>query len=336
MESQETEVYPEQTVRSIPSGVTRCFSSGLTLVWALLVSPPAHAEEPKDPANEQSAPSRQPSAADVRKADTLFQKARLLKKLGKDAEACALFVESQGLDPNGGTLVNIAECHESEGKTGTAWRELLDALKLAKQTEDKELVKGIRDKLAAIVPRLYQVTIQIPEEVVSVPGVEVRFDDRKLPPNVSRRVEVVDPGRHAVHAGAPGYVDFDRTVTLAGEQRNVTVLVSLVKPPPPPPPDHTVAWTLVGGGVGGLVLGGGLIAAAVRTNGSDQVGFGVGGGLLLALGLGVATTGIVLRATAASADPPRSVVRRPMPLVRFAVHPMVAPGAGFVGVSGAF
>lgn len=102
MESQETEILPEQTVRSVLSGLTRCFGPGLALASALVVSLPAHAEEPKDPARERSTPPAQPSVADVRKADTLFQKARLLKKLGKDAEACALFVESQGAGQRAG------------------------------------------------------------------------------------------------------------------------------------------------------------------------------------------------------------------------------------------
>jgi len=52
-------------------------------------------------------------------AEMLFEEGRRLLESRDVAAACAKFAESQRLEPAGGTLMNLAACHERAGKTAT-------------------------------------------------------------------------------------------------------------------------------------------------------------------------------------------------------------------------
>jgi len=75
-----------------------------------------------------SAAHAQPSAASQAStaAGALFDKGRQYLTAGKYAEACAAFEHSQQLDPQLGTLFNLATCNAHLGKLATAWGEFHD------------------------------------------------------------------------------------------------------------------------------------------------------------------------------------------------------------------
>src|SRR5262245_27575414 len=53
-------------------------------------------------------------------ADRLFEEAREAIENGRNGEACDKFAESHRLDASLGTLLNLAVCHELQGRIATA------------------------------------------------------------------------------------------------------------------------------------------------------------------------------------------------------------------------
>lgn len=168
--------------------------------------------------------------ADVAGAEALFQQGRELLAQGRTAEACDRFAESQRLDASSGTLINLASCHETLGKTASAWAEFLAAARLALAQSRPDRAEEAERRAAALVPRLSRLTISAsappPALVVLRDDTEVGALDVAIP---------VDPGSHTIRASAPGYEPWTTTIELTtdGEQKRVEV-PRLVRTPPVP------------------------------------------------------------------------------------------------------
>ena len=302
----------------------------------LMLSTGAEAGEPQSPSSKQSAPNKGAPPGDVKKAEALFVKAIQLKKNGKQKEACALFQQSQDLDPNGATLLNLADCHDLEGKSGTAYRELTHARTLAEESQDEKFVKSIQERIDAVRPKLYQITVEIPLETKAIKGLEVELDDKRLFTDVQIHVEVVDPGRHIVRARAPGYLDLVRPVTVAGENRLKSVLVSLEKIPPPPPPDHTLDWTLIVAGSALIVTSGVMLGAGLSGGSTQHDELFIGSVILGGLGVPIVIAGLVLLVTKKDPISPKAATSTFIKAPAISIRPLFGPGSGYVGVTGSF
>ncbi|HET9930303.1 MAG TPA: hypothetical protein VFQ35_06440, partial [Polyangiaceae bacterium] len=57
-------------------------------------------------------------------AEALFRAGRAAMREHRLGDACDKFSESQRVEPKIGTLLNLALCHEQQGRLATAWAEL--------------------------------------------------------------------------------------------------------------------------------------------------------------------------------------------------------------------
>src|SRR6476660_7801185 len=119
--------------------------------------------------------SAEPSAADKSLATQLFKEGRTLVDQGRVPEGCRKLEESQRLDPGGGTLLNVALCHEKEGRTATAWTEFTEALGLAKKDDRPQRIELAQTHIAALEPTLSRLVIQVPA-TSDLPDLEIKRD----------------------------------------------------------------------------------------------------------------------------------------------------------------
>jgi len=182
--------------------------------------------------------SAQPSASDKALAETLFQDAKRLFADGKKDEACDKLAESHRLDPRTGTLLNLATCHEEQGKTATAWIEFTDLAGQAARAGQRDREKLAREHATALDKRLSRVTV---ERGALQPDAEVRLDGRPLSPAALGTAIPLDPGEHTLDASAPGHDSWTQRLHVAAgpsEARVTLPALAATAPPPPsaPPP----------------------------------------------------------------------------------------------------
>jgi hypothetical protein len=170
-------------------------------------------------------------------AQQLFDEGRVLLDAGKVAEACPKFAESQRLDPGGGTLLNLALCHEREGKTATAWGEYRDALGQAVQDDRKDREAFAREHIDALAPKLVRVVVVVPPGVAANKP-EIMLDRSKLPDAAWGSAIPVDPGEHRISATATYYRPWATTLTASEPGKTYTVEVPAGEAPDACPSGH--------------------------------------------------------------------------------------------------
>jgi hypothetical protein len=232
--------------------------SATTFVALLTLTAPAFAEA---------------SASDVALAETLFQQGQKLMKAQRYAEACPKFEESQRLDPGGGTLFQLATCHELTGRTASAWAEFSEVALLAKQRNRPDIERAARERVGVLEPKLSWLVITVPE-AARFEGLSVKRDGTLLGPAAFGTAMPADPGKHTIVAEASGYRTWSTTVEIGVESDRKTVTVpeleALPQFPapsreadpvapepalPPPPGRHSPVLFYVAAGVGLAGLG---------------------------------------------------------------------------------
>jgi len=158
-----------------------------------------------------------------------FERGREMLQVGKYAEACEAFDESQRLHPNVDAQFNIALCSEQLGKLATALalhRELAQTLDTpARRAKSAELAAQLEPR----VPRLKILVGQArkrsrgapPGLAVRVNGAKVtNFDD--LP---------IDLGMNRITAIAPGFLDWSGQIGATEEGKLAKITITLERDP---------------------------------------------------------------------------------------------------------
>src|SRR5439155_12298885 len=135
------------------------------------------------------------ATADRAIAERLYDRGRGQMEHGQVAAACDSFAESQRLDPATGTLLNLAACHEAQGKLASAWVEFREAAAAARREKRPDRVRYAQDHLTAIEPRLAYLTIAVGGSTRAQPPV-ITLDGRALGAAAWGVAIPVDAGSH--------------------------------------------------------------------------------------------------------------------------------------------
>lgn len=234
------------------------------------------------------APARGDGASSIAVAQVLYDDAKAAMAKGDYATACQKFAESHRLDPaTGGTLLNLAVCHEKMGKTATAWAEFIEAEALAHQYNRRDREKLAHEHGAALRPNVSVLELRVPPPVAHLAGLKVSVDGVEIGDAAWPSIPV-DPGDHVVAVKAPGKLPWQGQVTIGTARRTpILEIPPLVDEPPPPPPPalhlaaaeplaapearggqwhRSVAFVIGGISIAGVAVGSAFGVTALRLN----------------------------------------------------------------------
>ena len=173
-----------------------------------------------------------------------FKEGRTLVDQGKYAEGCRKLEESQRLDPGGGTLLNLALCHEKEGRTATAWTEFTEALGIARKDDRPQRAEISQQHIEALEPTLSRLIVQV-APASDLPDLEIKRDGTAIRRAAWGTAMPIDPGDHVIEAFALGKIPWKQTVTVGGKAETKTIAVPTLEnapvaatPPPSTPSGH--------------------------------------------------------------------------------------------------
>ncbi|WP_438002664.1 hypothetical protein WME89_27280 [Sorangium sp. So ce321] len=177
----------------------------------------------------------QPTPSDKALAEGLFQDGKKLMDEGKLPEACPKLAESQRVDPTVGTLLNLAVCHEKEGKTASAWAEFKEASALAASAGQQDRAQFAAKRGSELEARLTRLVLEVAQPA---PGMAITLNGKELSATAATGSGIpVDPGTATVEARAPGKQPWSQQVTLdpGPSTARVTIppLAGVAAPEPP-------------------------------------------------------------------------------------------------------
>lgn len=319
---------------------------GGVLASAILFSPAVlHAADGKSPAVTAM-------------AEALFKEGKKLLAESKVAEACRKFESSYRIDPAPGTLLNLAICHEKEGKLATAWGEFNESVQIAKKTRRADRMKIAREHISAIEPLLSRFVVLIPDDGAKI-GLTVEMDGVPLEEGAWGTAIPIDPGEHKAVVRAPKHKTWEKLVVVEHSKVATVVVPKLERIPDPKPPDVGGRWKKpvgfsalgvsavmlgIGGYFGGraLSLGGEVAAECDELVCSDATwqkidegrGAATASNVLIGVGLAAAAAGTFFLITAppATKDAPTKDAPAVTAFLRFSV----GPERQFLGIGGTF
>jgi hypothetical protein len=176
-------------------------------------------------------------------AEALYRQARDFMAAGKYDEACPKFAQSQKLDPATGTLLNLAACHEKQGRLATAWLEYSDAQVAARRDAREDRVEYARTRAQELEPKLSRLTLSLATDADD-PTLSIELDGASVGREAIGAPTPVDSGKHTVRATANGKRPWTGTIEVgASADQQSLVIPKLEDAPAEPPPATTPATT---------------------------------------------------------------------------------------------
>ncbi|HWN70033.1 MAG TPA: hypothetical protein VNM90_20475 [Haliangium sp.] len=162
------------------------------------------------------------SAAEVR-AKALFEEGRVLMEQGSFGEAASKFEAAHQIFPAVGTLLNLGVARRENGELIEAWEAFDRAADLARRTEDKR-ESYARERMQELVPRLYLLRIEVPEQA-RAPGLVIERDGTPVSEARWNMPFPVTRGTHVIRAERSGAAPFETRaeVTTVGKVVEVAI-----------------------------------------------------------------------------------------------------------------
>src|SRR5262249_16415428 len=153
------------------------------------------------------------------RARELFEEGQEFAKQGKWQQACANFSESDKLDHQVGTELNLADCLVHVGKVAEAWK-LFDQGAAKLERTNKTRAQAVRRLADDLVGKLATVVVKVAQPEAEL-AITIAGHDVMPKPQITERL---DPGTIVVTATLPGHDPFKTTVTIpAGASVTVEV-----------------------------------------------------------------------------------------------------------------
>ncbi|MGZ3421197.1 MAG: hypothetical protein ACXVEE_25200 [Polyangiales bacterium] len=148
------------------------------------------------------------------------------KDLAKCKEARDAFKRAYEITGALGALRNLAYTEKGLGMVASAardFREVARRAPLDPKPERHAWADFAKKEVEQLEPRVPHLVIKVPERV---PGLKITLDGVSLGEGAWDTPIAVDPGKHDVHAEAPGRLAFEGTTTLA-EKQNKTIAIDV-------------------------------------------------------------------------------------------------------------
>jgi hypothetical protein len=227
------------------------------------------------------------AASSAALAQQLYDDAKAAMAKGDYPTACQKFAESHRLDAaTGGTLLNLAVCHEKMGRTATAWGEFEEAAQLARHFLRADREALAREHIEKLRPLVSMLSVRVPEDtVLSTEALRIQLDGMVIGHAAWGNVPV-DPGDHILRAEAPHKLPWTRHLAIGTARETLVVEVPVLVDEPHVAPATDVVWSadlarsasshratgfLLGGiGTAGIAIGSAFGLAAIHLNGQSK------------------------------------------------------------------
>lgn len=177
-------------------------------------------------------------------AEALFREGRTLIKQGKLDAGCEKIEQSEKIESSVGTLLNLGDCREKQGRFATAWAAFRKAESMAKLSgSDPKRMLEARRRADRLEDSLARITVQVGARS-KAEGLTIKRDGETVDPDLWGTGIVVDPGSHVIVAEAPNAKPWKTEISVGKGGKRWVVVPSLepvaeatpATPPPAPPP----------------------------------------------------------------------------------------------------